>query len=224
MKAGRDVLFVGEAYDARAGASGPMRNATFAMDAAGPGEAQMSPASVATGFAARVNFSAPGAWRLLVSANGTPFEFPLDVYPATDVHADSASLRYDLHYAGRQAKASLFFVEDATGALVKRDATVTARVERWENGSKLAEEIVALKPGGSKGDHLFEHTFTAEGTYRVRVASPQLGIGYGDLPPFEVGVLAAEAAAEEEPSRQTAAAWVVSLLAAALVASLARRR
>lgn len=223
VKANRDVVFVGDAYATGQGASGPMQNATYAIGAEGPGEALVETQPRASGMAAMLNFSAPGAWRLLLTVNGTTVEVPLDVYPDTAVRAESNALRYDFQYAGRPAEANLHFVEDATGGLSKLDATVTARVELWENGTKLDEEIVPLQRGKSVGEFSFRHTFRAEGSYLVRVASGAHGVGYEDLPPFKVRVLPARLA-EDPPVRATAGAPLALLLGLLALAALSRRR
>lgn len=222
VKAQRDVDFTGEAYVVN-GTYTPLTNATFTFDAVGPGEASTQLLPFAGGFAARANFSRPGAWRLLVSANGSSVELPLEVYPASSVRAESNALRYNLFYAEKPVKASLYFVEDATGSLVKKEATVSARVERWENETRISEEIVTLKPGRSTGDLSFEHTFAREGTYRVRVASVEHGIGYDDLPPFKLNVLAARYAEEDVP-RETPTAVFLAFFATVLVALMLPRR
>lgn len=221
VKAQRDVDFTGEAYVVN-GTYTPMTNATFTFDAVGPGEASAKLLPFASGFAARVNFSNPGAWRLLVSANDSSVELPIEVYPASSLRAESSALRYDLFYAEKPVTASLYFVDDANGSLVKKEATVTARIERWENETKLGEEIVTVKPGRSTGDLSFEHTFEREGTYRVRVASVDHGIGYDDLPPFKVNVLAARFGLDEP--RETSASPLLVLLAACASVALLRKR
>ena len=223
VKAKRDVVLTGEAYATAPGEYAPMRNATYLVNATGPGEARVATQPWASGFAAQVNFSAPGAWRLLVTANGNRVEVPIEVYPDTPVRAESNALRYDLHYAQRPVKASLYFVEDATGALSKMDAMVTARVERWENETKVDEKIVPLQRGKTAGEFSFEHTFAAEGSHLVRVASEEHGIGYDDLPPFKVNVLAARLA-EDEPVRETPGAPLALLPGLLASTALLRRR
>ena len=224
VKANRGVVLTGEAYATAGGAYEPMRNVTYAIDASGPGEARVVMQPWASGFAAEVNFSAPGAWRLLVKANGTSVEVPIAVYPDTPVHVESNALRYDLQYAQRPVKASLYLVEDATGALSKAEAEVTARVERWENETQIDAEVVPLRRGKSAGEFSFDHSFATEGMYLVRVASEEHGIGYEDLPALKVNVLAARLA-EDEPVRETPAAPPALLFALLpLTALLCRSR
>lgn len=202
VKAQRDVILLGEGYSATQQRYAPIMNATWALDATGPGEASFTTQPYGYGFGARANFSARGSWTLRVTVNGTTVDLPLDVYPPTGVRAEASTLRYNLHYVNHPVKASVYFVDDATEGLVKKDATVTARVERWVNETRPDEEVVPLKPGSSTGEFTFEHTFKEEGTYRVRLASPEHGIGYAGLPPFKVNVLPARLA-EERSSRAT---------------------
>ena len=222
VKAERDVGFTGEAYATAPGEYAPMRNATYLVNATGPGEARVGAQAWASGFVAQVNFSVPGSWSLLVTVNGTTIEVPIEVYSDTSVRAEANALRYDLHYAQRPVQAGLYFVEDSTGAPSKMDATAVARVERWEDETKVDEEIVPLRRGKSNGEFSFEHTFAAEGSYLVRVASEEHGIGYDDLPPFKVSVLAARLA-EDEPVRETPAAPVGLLLGLLALTALLRR-
>lgn len=221
VKAARDVVFLGEAL-ALNGSYKAMRNVSWTVDAQGPGEGLVEAQPYGTGFAARVNFSVPGAWTLLVDANGTTVQIPLTVYRATSVHAESTSLRYERVYVDKPVKAGVYFMDDATGSLVRREATMSARIERWENGTKLDEKVVSLNPSGSTGEFTLEHTFAAEGEYLVRVESPENGIAYDDLPPFKVNVLAARFA--EEPPRETPMGAALAVLAVGALALVARRR
>lgn len=224
VKAQREVVFIGEAAELRDQRYAPVLNATWTWEAHGPGSASVEAQPDGQGSVARVNFSAPGAWTLRVAANGTSVELPLRVYPATSVRAESTSLRYDLVYAGRETKASLYFLDDTTGSLVRAEGEVLARVERWENETRLAAGTLALKPGRSAGEHSFEYAFPSEGSYRVSFASAQLQIGFDDLPPFKVNVLPARLADEEAAPRGVPGqAVLVSLGCVALVALVRRR-
>lgn len=224
VKAQRDVLFVGEAASLASEGYAPLLNATWAIEARGPGNASLETQPYGYGFAARANFSAPGEWTFLMTANGTSAQVPIVVYPPTSVRAESSALRYDLFYAGRLAKTSVYFVDDESGALVKRDASVLARVERWENGSKMTEEIVPLKAGRSLGDFSFEHAFAEEGAYRVRFASLEHGVDFEDLPPFKVNVLAARLADPVDAARETTGWGLAALVGIFAVAALSWRR
>lgn len=225
VKAQRDVVFTGEAAQLRDQRYAPVLNATWALAATGPGGAPVEIQPYGQGFAARVNFSAPGGWTLRVSANGTSAELPLKVYPPTSVRAESTTLRYDLFYVGRDTKAALYFLDDSTGSLVRDEGEVLARVERWENETKQTEETVALEDGRSAGEYSFAYAFPQEGSYLVRLASAQHGIGFDDLPPFKVNVLPARLAEDEAGSRD-APAWgvLMSLGCVAVVALILRRR
>ena len=224
VKAQRDVVFVGEAVELRDQRYGPVLHATWDLAASGPGGAPVEIQPYGQGFAARVNFSAPGEWKLRVSANGTSAELPLEVYPPTSVRAESTSLRYNLFYASREAKAGLYFIDDSTGSLVRDDGEVLARVERWENETKQTEETVALARGRSAGEYSLDYAFPEEGPYLVRIASAQHGIGFDDLPPFKVNVLPARLAEDDVGTRATPGGGALVLLVSSALAAWALRR
>jgi hypothetical protein len=115
-------------------------------------------------------------------------------------------------------------VDDDTGSRVTKVATMTARIERWENETKREEEIVHLKPDGPAGEFTFEHTFVHEGTYRPRLASVEHGLGYDDLPPFKVTVLTARLADADEPARESPGLAGPALLLLLVSVGHARRR
>lgn len=224
VKAQREAILLGEASTIRNERYVPMANATWGVAARGPGEAKIEHQPYGYGFGARANFSAPGAWTIVVSANGTSVELPLQVYPPTSVRVEASALRSSNFYAGRAAKSSLYFVEDATGSLVREDATVTARVEKWENETKLGETEVTLAKGRSTGEFSFDHTFAEPGRYLVRVASAEHGIGYSDLPAFKLSVVEARSADPAEAPRETPGLIVPLALLAIVVATAQRRR
>lgn len=224
VKAQRDVVFLGEATELRDQRYSPVLNATWAMAAVGPVGAPVELQPYGQGFAARVNFSAPGEWTLRVSANGTSAELPLRVYPPTGVRAESTSLRYNLFYVGRETEAGLYFLDDLTGSLLRDEGEVLARVERWENETKQTEETVALARGRSTGEYSLDYAFQEEGLYLVRIASAQHAIGFDDLPPFKVNVLPARLAEDDVGTRATPGGGALALLVSPALVALALRR
>lgn len=219
VKAGREVAFLGEAFQNATRL--PLREATYDVFARGPdGEVQARVAPLGNGFNASLAFPSRGAWELVVVANGTEVPVSITVYPPSGVHVESSALRYGFFYAGRESRADLALVQDADGAHAAASAAI-ARIERLDNESVLDARDVMLVPGASPGELALVHTFERAGTHRVWLSSAAHGVAVGDLPPFRVRVLAPQA--EEPPARETPLGGLAALALVGAAMLIGRR-
>lgn len=223
VKAGREVLLHVGLHDNRTYA--PLTGLAVSYEAVGPtGRIGGDLDAREDAYAGRLAFPGPGDWTFTLHSDRSSSSpaVRLVVYPATDHHVESTDARYGSFYTDPESRIVFRFVEDRTGEPSPRSGPAWARIERLdEAGATLATTERSLERNEGGADTLV-YAFGDAGTYRLWLRDPDLGLAYGDLPPYTLRVQPGRD--PEAPSDEVPLPAALAFLALAAVALAGRRR